>query len=896
MKRKTLFLSSLLMLLFLLFSLIPIAPAEADTGTGGGEQRNYDPETGQLALVSGSLAALGALANEISSMSTEQVAEALVNRYAPAFGIRDVGAELSPYRSQQFNGGEVVTFVNRYQQYYRGVPVFGGNMVVNQQYQRGQLVNFAIAGKFALGLNLDVTPTISATEAVDIAKALAARFHNATTESLSASEASLWIYDERLFVTPAMPAQLTWKVDVSGVGQKPFYEVMLINATNGKLAVHYDKLDEWNITKLKNRNLQNRRPTLQSQDIGALSGGSPNWEVYTAGNDVTLPGTLVCNNSTNVNCSYSSVSDPYNDALEAKTHILDTYDFYWTMLGRDSIDGAGMTITATVDFGDPYTSFWWFFNAFWNGTQMVFGDLMTTDDVTAHELTHGVTDYTSGLIYLYQPGAINESLSDVFGELVDLSYAHDRWTNSDVSYRWLVGEDIGEPFGANFAFRSMKKPPAFGDPDSMTRSKYYKGPMDYGGVHTNSGVNNKAAYLMTDGGKFGGKKITGLGIPKVAALYYKVQTAYLFPSASYYDLYLALNAACNAMATTNEAGFTAADCVQVKNATQAVKMHIRPKAITGVTTPVCPPRLYYGQQLFVDDFESGTGAWNGTVNKEGSFSGYIPDTYMGAIGPANNTSLWLTGPAELNSNPPIDYAEEFVTLGTPILLPAGEKIYLTFTHLYLFEAFHWRRYKFNFDGGVLEYSLDGGMTWLDMKPLFNGGVKYNGKVTVGANPNPLAGRLAFVANSRQTPTQMRYNLTKLAGQNFLFRFHAGYDYYTDWGWFIDNVDIHTCTPAPPPPALLSPANKATIPSTNSTVELDWKDVVHPYFGYYRLQVDDNSDFSSPVVDVQPLNTSAYSIPMSSLSPNTAYYWRVASYTPYNQSKGWSAKRIFYIGP
>ena len=123
--------------------------------------------------------------------------------------------------------------------------------------------------------------------------------------------------------------------------------------------------------------------------------------------------------------------------------------------------------------------------------------------MVAHELTHGVTQYESNLVYYYQSGAINESLSDVFGELIDLE--HPATGTDTAANRWLMGEDL--PIGA---IRDMENPPTFGDPDRMELADYFHtAASDNGGVHINSGVNNKAAFLMTDGGTFNGQTITG---------------------------------------------------------------------------------------------------------------------------------------------------------------------------------------------------------------------------------------------------------------------------------------------------------------------------------------------------------------------------------------------------
>ena len=171
---------------------------------------------------------------------------------------------------------------------------------------------------------------------------------------------------------------------------------------------------------------------------------------------------------------------------------------------------------------------------------MVYGDgvgFALADDVVAHELTHGVTEHTSNLFYYYQSGAINESLSDIWGEFVDQTNLAG---NDSASVKWLIGEDV---IGLG-AIRDMEDPTTFGDPDRMTSPSYWFSMGDSGGVHTNSGINNKAAYLMVEGGSFNGQTVTALGITKVAAIYYEVQTNLLTSGADYADLHDALFQAC----------------------------------------------------------------------------------------------------------------------------------------------------------------------------------------------------------------------------------------------------------------------------------------------------------------------------------------------------------------
>ena len=190
----------------------------------------------------------------------------------------------------------------------------------------------------------------------------------------------------------------------------------------------------------------------------------------------------------------------------------ETYRFYSDVLGRNSVDDRGMELVSSVHFGSDFD------NAFWNGTQMVYGDgsgrifvkggLTAAIDVIAHELTHGVTQYTAGLEYASQPGALNESFSDVFGSIVKQRALGQTVDQAD----WLIGGGIlGTAFTKNkAALRSMKAPGTANDFDQQpsNMSEYVDLPddddprHDHGGVHINSGIPNHAFYrvAMTLGG------------------------------------------------------------------------------------------------------------------------------------------------------------------------------------------------------------------------------------------------------------------------------------------------------------------------------------------------------------------------------------------------------------
>ncbi|MTD14778.1 peptidase M4 family protein [Nakamurella sp. YIM 132087] len=177
-----------------------------------------------------------------------------------------------------------------------------------------------------------------------------------------------------------------------------------------------------------------------------------------------------------------------NQAYDAFGH---TYDFFWQVLGRNSIDDAGSPLVGLVHYGTDYD------NAFWDGQYMYFGDgdgqtlLDTTAglDVIGHELSHGVTQYTANLTYQGQSGALNESVSDVFGILVRQRLLGQSAVDAD----WLIGADVVGPLLLP-ALRSMKAPGTANKYDNQpaTMDEYVETSADNGGVHINSGIPNLA--------------------------------------------------------------------------------------------------------------------------------------------------------------------------------------------------------------------------------------------------------------------------------------------------------------------------------------------------------------------------------------------------------------------
>ncbi|HEU5055637.1 MAG TPA: M4 family metallopeptidase [Kofleriaceae bacterium] len=296
-------------------------------------------------------------------------------------------------------------------------------------------------------------------------------------------------------------------------------------------------------------------------DSGAIVAVHPeihyakNRRVHSANNGTSLPGTLRRSEGQGATGDLD-VDAAYNNSGS-------TYDFYNNKWNRDSYNNAGATLTSTVHYSTNYC------NAFWNGTQMVYGDgngssclpLARSMDVAAHELTHAVTQNESNLTYSGESGGLNEAMSDIFGAgaeaWVDGGSDGDFAISADT---WKIGEDVLPP-----ALRYMNDPAT--DGVSLDWWTSGSGNVD---VHYSSGIANLAFYLMSQGGTHPRGKsniqVTGIGIEKALRIFYAINVDYLTPSSNFL-------AARNASLTAATAlGFTQAEKDSVQNAWAAVNV------------------------------------------------------------------------------------------------------------------------------------------------------------------------------------------------------------------------------------------------------------------------------------------------------------------------------------
>ncbi len=714
----------------------PWGPAHGLVGEGA--IRTLEAQGARVALDRmGQVRFIGTPANHplalgADNASAEKAANAALERYGVYLGLQDPRQMRLLKETARADGGQSL----RFRQELNGLPVFGGELIVNLDGTNRML---SLSGEVARKGTVPTHPQVSAEEASRVALEAVAKWHRVSVHALKPSPPELSVYVPALVKPGEGPTRLVWQLEVASVALAPIRELLLVDALRGSVVLHFNQADTARIRR-----------------------------THTAHNTDALPGTLLCDES-KPNCTGGQ--DP--DADAAHRGAGETYDFYATRHGRDSFDGAGATLVSTVHWDDG----WSCPNAFWDGAQMVYCEgFPAADDVVAHELTHAVTEHSSNLFYFYQSGAINESFSDLWGEFVDQT--NGRGTDTP-EVRWLIGEDVP----GMGAIRNMADPTqdldgdGYADPDRMTSPHYWIESSDSGGVHINSGVNNKAVFLMTDGDHFNGKEVEGIGMEKVAKIYYEVQTNLLTSGSDYFDLYHALQQACANLIGT--ASITQHDCTQVKAALDAVEMNQEPvPGFHPEASSSCPVGATKNVRFSADMEGDGKFVF---ANLKGS-----PTVW-------SYQSVYATsGVRSLSGDDTPELADGVAAMNASVIIPANA--FLHFRHAFSFE---YDDYHF-YDGGRLEYSTDGGTSWKDAGPLVVDGKAYGGRITA-VSGNALAGLDGFVGDSHGY-VSTRLSLANLAGQSARFRWRLATDeHVSTGGWVVDDVSIYSCVNTVSPP-------------------------------------------------------------------------------------------------
>jgi len=671
-------------------------------------------------------------------------AQAFLDAHGPAFGLRDS----TQVREGRSAGRDRLGIDHvRMQQVVNDVPVVGAELMV---HLRGAEV-MAAHGKTLPGLEgFDTQARVSEARAQEIVRGFAE--HRLGAKDPWLSEPRLEILNKGIFDGHRQPTVLAWFVEARGPKLREF---VWVDAWRGSVALHFSQLDK--------------------------GVARPNRTIYDADSSYTLPGNLMAEEG------YPPAADA--DAIAAYNFTGDTWDYFWQEHNRYSYDELGGALVSTVHYC-PYPSACPYQNAYWDGAQMVYGEgFSRADDVTAHELTHAVTEHSANLFYYMQSGALNESISDIFGETVD-QWNTDRGDqtrrgNDSASVRWLMGEDV-PGIGA---IRNMMNPNQFGDPGKTSDPQFYCANDDYygdnGGVHRNSGVPNHAYALMVDGGTYNSITVTGIGLKKAAKIQYRTLTNYLSSASDFLDYYDAVQQACSDLTLDHASGITPSDCTQVQHALDAVQLAAPSLCNQAVPPSTCPAgKVKAASDLFFDDFESGSAKWVLTQTAGPSDTAWTTDPpYLYATSGTHSLyapDWWYDG-----TYPQSDVQ---AAMASPVTIPSGD-VRLQFQHAYDMYSYA--------NGGVVEYTTDGGTTWQDAGPLFvyppsDGGAVPNSQPGSG----PLAGRSTFGTQSGGYVTS-QLDLSSLTGKNVQLRYRLGAgDPYGNLGWFVDDVRMYQCLDDP----------------------------------------------------------------------------------------------------
>ncbi|WP_257453294.1 M4 family metallopeptidase [Archangium lipolyticum] len=472
-----------------------------------------------------------------------QMGDAL-NRIAPIFRLQAADLVVRSSRVDELGHTHV-----RYAQTKNGLPVVNDELVVHVDPE-GRI--YAVNGTARDGENVPAVARVSREAAIQAA------LRNTVGTGLSAESAQLVYFRNELG-----RLQLAYEVVVTGEGAElPVRDHVFVSARDGSFLG-----SDTDIHTALNR------------------------KVYSANNGSSTPGTLKRSEG------QAATGDAHVDGNYDK--LGGTYDCYKNNFGRDSFDNAGAALISTVHYSTRYV------NAYWDGTQMVYGDgdgvnsgmLGLSADVTTHELTHAVTEYESNLTYSGESGGLNEAMSDIFGAYCE-SYASGTWATTDAVF--MVGDDIWTPATPNDALRYMYDPAK--DGVSLDFWTSTAGSKD---VHYSSGIANLAFTLLSRGGTHPRGKstttVTGIGVQKAGAIFYKANTDYMTASTNFAQARTYTEQAATAL------GYTAAEVASVTAAWTAVGV--------GAGTPpppTCTTTVALSNGVPVTGISAAASAWSCT--------------------------------------------------------------------------------------------------------------------------------------------------------------------------------------------------------------------------------------------------------------------------------------------
>ena len=683
-----------------------------------------------------------------ATTSVRAAARSALARYGALVGAGDRGTRLVAGAVSRAVTGDTVV---RYTETRSGLPVIGGAVAVDVGPDR-QL------GSLTASVSRASVPraTYSAAAAGHEALAVAAK-RLGTARGLVADRPQRRLYDPAVLGVPRTSDPATWARGVWWVevhAGPAFHRLVLVDDRDGAVVLDLDLVEQVNRVVCDNRNDMTLLDLPCTQDFARTEHG-PRSPVKDVDDAFELAGAVA--------------------RFYGRIGHLDLT----RLLGVD--EGGHRSLSSTVRYCDPFQppAACPLANAFWNGVGMFYGEgYASADDVVGHELTHGVIQHNADLFYWGQSGAINESLADVMGEIVD----HRHRGPGDSPHSWTVGEDL--PHGA---IRSLRDPGRFGQPDSMTGRRYApSGDFDDGGVHTNSGVGNRTFYLISQGGRQRGRTVHGIdgrSLTKSATLYLDV-IEHLVSGSDYADLGAVLVRSCHELARHHTAHLTRDDCRNVQKATRATRLRTSPPRARqhADARMTCPKGTGQARVLF--DSEKGRARHQfvaGTTWVRAPSSTVFPPVA------ANATS----GHRSWFSAEPQDTTVSSLVM-RPVALPAGHPAYLWFQQWRLLEAgTNVDGTRVNYDAGTVEVSdVTRGRAPkpAEALPWVNG----PRDVITDQFGNPSAGRVGFSRDSHGYLAS-RLSLQRYAGHEVAPQFTMNTDNdSTEVGWYLDDIRVYTC--------------------------------------------------------------------------------------------------------
>lgn len=702
--------------------------------------------------------------------------EQFLRDHGAVFGISRAGEQLEFIKSDIDGLGHRH---DTYRQLHRGVPVFSGVLRLHAD-AANRLV--AAGGRFyPIPDGLPVAPALPAEVATVVA------LQHAGLPGAAVHQVDLVIVDPGWYGDPPTGAKLAYHV-IFFEETSHREEACFIDARDGTV------LDHWSIR------------------CSAI-----NRQIHSGAGMAGLPGVLIRAEG-DLPSGIPAVDYAYD-------YVGDAYDYFFHAFGRDSFDNLGspITITTQADFSGAYACP----NASWSFifSRMTLCVGTETDDIIAHEFTHGVTQSTADLIYQNQPGQLNESFSDIFGELVDLfngggafvgETGDNPWTphptgpgqdlnqprtgcsSSQFGYpngtRWLQAEDSP---AFNNGVRDMWQPTCFAHPDSANHVQQTCSALDDGGVHSGSGVLNHAFAIACDGKTFNGFTVSGVGPIKAGAAFYRALTVYLTVGSDFQDAYLAINQAAADLVGTfpndprtgmpSTAAFTAADAVEIDKALRAVELDTPGACGETIPTLSATPPVDCASPaiVFADDFDSGASGWT-VVNSapptpyDWQLVGDLPFDRPG--------TAWFCEDRNVGDCTTIDETATHDLISPPFVIPPGlSTLTLRFTHFMEVEP--------RFDGGQVHVRRNNG-DWQLVPTAAYWYNRYNTSFfTADTNSNPLAGQIAFSGVGGNWGVSL-VDLGALVapGDTVSLRFHFAKDQcFGHSGWWVDDVAVYGCT-------------------------------------------------------------------------------------------------------